>query len=129
MDDKIKALWNRDLESGKYKQGESCLRPNKRKFCCIGVLCDTHRKETGEGRWVWSESDGGYLYVQKGAGMEGGEGSTLPLFVARWAGLTRHRGFSSWNGDIKIKGMDTLIGMNDDGDSFMDISEVIKKNL
>jgi len=38
--------WIEALRSGKYTQGQSCLRSRGDKFCCLGVLCDiTSRKD------------------------------------------------------------------------------------
>ncbi len=37
MDKKLKAKWVKALMSGKYKQGEGCLRLGD-EYCCLGVL-------------------------------------------------------------------------------------------
>lgn len=48
--------WIAALRSGKYKQGRGELRPEKDKFCCLGVLVDLgdHTKRTSEG-WITSQ--------------------------------------------------------------------------
>lgn len=50
MNPRIKKLWLKALRSGKYKQGQGQLKCGD-KFCCLGVLCDLHSKETGE-EWL-----------------------------------------------------------------------------
>ena len=42
--------WIAALRSGEYKQGRSYLRDGA-EYCCLGVLCDVYRKETGKGEW------------------------------------------------------------------------------
>lgn len=39
------------LRSGDYEQTRFYLRYDGG-FCCIGVMCDVYRKETGNGEWV-----------------------------------------------------------------------------
>ena len=50
MNKEIKRKWIEALRSGEYKQAQHQLRDGDR-FCCLGVLCDIHSKETG-GEWV-----------------------------------------------------------------------------
>jgi hypothetical protein len=70
----IKERWITALESGEYKQGTGVLR-NENEFCCLGVLCDLHSRETGE-RWETDEYPSTYYL---------GEMCFLPLEVADWA--------------------------------------------
>ena len=49
MNPDIKKRWVEALRSGEYKQGKYYLK-NGDDFCCLGVLCDLHRKEFG-GKW------------------------------------------------------------------------------
>lgn len=51
MNPEIKAKWLAALRSGEYKQGRGYLQNGKGEFCCLGVLCDLYRKETGNGVW------------------------------------------------------------------------------
>ena len=69
--------WVSALRSGKYKQGEGRLRDSDNNFCCLGVLCDLHRRETGKGRW------------RKGMYFAGDDchDEITPNAVADWAGL------------------------------------------
>lgn len=75
MKKEIKEKWLKALRSGKYKQGQHYLKLGNN-FCCLGVLCDLHRKEDPEKReWY---SGGQYYYSEK---------DVLPEEVAKWAGL------------------------------------------
>ena len=50
MKPEIKQKWINALRSGEYEQGRKSLR-DRNKYCCLGVLCDLHAKETGN-KWV-----------------------------------------------------------------------------
>ena len=50
MDVEAKQNWVEALRSGKYKQGDGCLRDRSDRFCCLGVLCDILKKEGEEWR-------------------------------------------------------------------------------
>jgi len=67
----VKQKWVEALESGDYKQDTGCLRSSSG-YCCLGVLCDLHSKETGV------EWDNG-VYLNKM--------SDLPEQVRQWADL------------------------------------------
>lgn len=74
MNKRIKRLWVKALRSGRYNQGTGRLR-NDDKFCCLGVLCDLHAKQTGS---TWQINNLGiYEY--------GGADSVLPGTVASWS--------------------------------------------
>lgn len=72
MDPEVKAKWVAALRSGEYAQGDGQLRSVSNRFCCLGVLCDIHAKESS-GEWVGC----GYM----------GETMILNDEVAAWAGL------------------------------------------
>ena len=55
MKKRVKKLWVEALRSGGYKQGRKRLRYGDT-YCCLGVLCDLYRKETGEGKWNKQQS-------------------------------------------------------------------------
>jgi len=73
MNSKIKKLWLKALRSGKYKQGRGQLKTHENKFCCLGVLCDIHSKQTKR-KW----DDINYYLNQD---------YILPHTVIKWAGL------------------------------------------
>ena len=71
MRPEIKAKWVAALRSGEYKQAQGQLRTDAG-FCCLGVLCELHRKEV-DGSWV----DDTYQDMT----------DDLPNEVREWSGL------------------------------------------
>ena len=70
--------WIAALRSGEYQQTTSSLRDGDA-FCCLGVLCDLHAKETG-GEW----QDGTYCHIP---GDESLGVKVLPDSVIKWSGV------------------------------------------
>lgn len=109
MNKTIKAKWLAALKSGKYPKTDGDLRDGQG-YCCLGVLCDIYRKETGDGKWkenrfITSTSDTtGYL----------------PNKVMKWAGLSKKYGI------MDGKGSD-LTDINDQSHTFNEVIEVIEK--
>lgn len=119
MDKKIKARWVKALRSGKYRQGRRSLRSKEGdRFCCLGVLCDLHRKEVG-GKWIKDD----YRAGKRRGAMEGG--GTLPTAVSKWAGLGKDD-----NPSIKIRGhVQAAACHNDAGCRFSTIAKAIEAQL
>jgi len=115
MKPQIKQKWLHALRSGEYKQGFAALHLND-KFCCLGVLCDLHAKET-HGEWVKENDCDQYSYY--------GAIAYIPYVVAEWAGITEIRP-SIQNG---ISGVYRLDKLNDDGHNFNSIADLIEKDL
>ncbi len=118
MNREIKAKWVAALRSGEYSQGKNYLRTNEG-FCCLGVLCDLHRKEMQEGDWHYGGTlaDGTrkyHVYLEAG--------SFLPSRVMDWAGLHECNPFL-------IDLQDSLSGLNDRGKTFEEIADVIEKKV
>jgi hypothetical protein len=113
MDEQVKKLWIEALRSGEYRQTKGVLRRLNNvgySHCCLGVLCDLHAKKF-KGQWT-----DGNTYETKGH-----ESSAfLPGPVWWWAGL---------NGDSPLADGITLARMNDSGQSFEEIAEVIERHL
>ena len=111
MNEDVKKRWVKALRSGEYDQGTGGLKEDG--FCCLGVLCDLHRKETG-GEWNMLGLIGVYL----------GEQNFLPNAVMEWAGLTvidpvvKHNDY-----------MDNLSTINDSGADFNTIADLIEAQL
>lgn len=79
MKQDIKAKWVAALRSGNYQQGHQKLNDvNENRFCCLGVLCDIHAKETG-GKWD--------VYAM-GHGFYHGFSGYPPSAVIEWAALS-----------------------------------------
>lgn len=83
MKKEIKKLWLEALRSGKYKQATGQLKrvdlySQQESHCCLGVLCELHRKAMKKGsKSVWSDDGAKYL----------NDGGVLPERVRKWAGL------------------------------------------
>jgi hypothetical protein len=81
MKPEIKQQWVDALRSGEYKQGYGMLHPDSNTFCCLGVLCDLHRKESNG---VWTKKEIGMIGEQF---FYQDVRSYLPTGVCGWAGL------------------------------------------
>src|SRR5688572_22958144 len=114
MNEKVKAKWLAALRSGKYGQTRDKLR-YKNNFCCLGVLCDLHSKETGT-KW---------LNLSTAAADYCGADAELPPEVQEWAGL------STDNPPLRRKrATDYVLGnrasaINDGGATFSEIADLI----
>lgn len=118
MKPKIKAMWIEALRGGKYKQCRGDLHKvgkngGKGSYCCLGVLCDLHRKEKGQ-KWYKSET-GDQLYL--------GEADELPADVAKWAGL------DSVNGSYYGGCRSLIVDNDDEKHSFKHIADTIENNF
>ena len=114
MNPEIKERWLDALRSGEYQQGQNRLRQTKGDtvtYCCLGVLCDLHRKMTGLGQW--DDDD----YVVSTGHMR----SFLPDLVQYWADLNSN--------DPIIPSGAALSSFNHDFVSFQQIAEIIENEL
>ena len=109
MKEEIKKLWLAALRSGKYNQGQNALRRGN-KFCCLGVLCDLHAKETS-GKWRRMK-----VYL--------GGSVVLPTEVCVWAGLREPNPLAKTE-DLSS----SLVELNDGGWSFSEIADIIEKEI
>ena len=116
MDKRVKEMWVKALRSGEYEQTQERLC-NKNGYCCLGVLCDLHAKETGQ---AWDSYPEGYEYV--------GESGVLPDVVAVWAGLGDEDWMKEDSNDPKVNGV-CLSKRNDDGMGFAEIADLIERHL
>lgn len=82
MKESIKKKWLEALRSGKYKQAKETLKDNSGKFCCLGVLCDIHRKTMKKSQFKWSENG---QYINRKTNEKGNR--VLPNFVMKWSQL------------------------------------------
>ena|SRR5689334_5253523 len=115
MNKRIKELWLKALRSGKYRQVKAELKanlPGKHVgYCCLGVLCDIHSKETGK-KW---ENRNMYFNAD----------TVLPQEVMDWAGLDDDNPKVYY--DI---GLEHLSELNDERNcSFKEIADLIEKEL
>jgi hypothetical protein len=93
MNTRIKKLWLEALRSGQYKQGYRVLHrmlyPDSYEvgdvYCCLGVLTDLYIKDTGGGKWVYTEEQNKYTYHN--SCNEPINTDILPIEVKDWAEL------------------------------------------
>lgn len=106
----VKAKWLAALRSGEYKQGRGFLQRDG-KFCCLGVLCDLHDKETGGEGW---KSNNSCVKSYQGAQY------MAPLTVARWAGI---------EADLSRDSVYLWASLNDEGKTFAEIADIIEQEF
>lgn len=131
MKQTIKQQWVDALRSGQYQQGQAYLRNEDNKYCCLGVLSELavqagvipapQLAEAGP-----TDREPCYLYGE----------NKEPYYLAReireWAGLDSES-------DPTIYGLDddddenefgtSLSDMNDRGDGFEEIADIIEEHL
>lgn len=140
MNKTIAMKWVKALRSGKYKQGVGhlCQVSSKgKKHCCLGVLTDMYQAEQKAKKKKVIPTKVSDVYIEDstatsglklievvkyGGGISAAEG--LPVAVKRWAGMESKFG--------RVIGRDgiyeSLARMNDEGLSFKEIANFIKKN-
>ena len=113
----IKTKWVKALRSGKYKQAAGKLKDDNG-YCCLGVLCQLHAKETKLGKWITTDNE--YYPINYVVGKSVGD-VELPTAVMKWAGLSRPYG-------ISVKGS-KLTNINDnEGKTFKELADIIEEN-
>jgi len=116
MNRDIRDRWTAALRGGRYEQTTGRLSwgtITEQEFCCLGVLCDLHSAETGE---QWN----GDTYLLQDVG--------LPQEVLEWAGLPPDD--DTVEVDLKVdNGTTNLACLNDDGESFETIADIIEEEL
>ena len=123
LNPEVKAKWVALLRSGEIQQAQTRLKDMEGKMCCLGVLCELHRRETKKGDWDANEY---------GIGLER-ELRCLPRIVREWAGTDQHNPvIPNKYGDIRKPGSHgryTLAELNDMGYTFAEIADLIEKYL
>lgn len=137
MKQEIKVKWLQALRSGEYRQGRYDLRTSDNGFCCLGVLCDLYNREVG-GEWAYEFGQRRYYFVAKND-EEGSDTSTgqLPGSVMEWAGLEGYNPsvnvarplLSSLSHELKAELHTTLAELNDEGETFNRIADIIEHQL
>lgn len=129
MKKEVAKKWVKALRSGKYKQGEGCLKQtdipkNKTYHCCLGVLCELYNEQMTQSKKKKLNDDidkyGLYSFEE--------DIEVLPDNVRQWAGLIGKTG--SFNNDVKTDDgvyYASLAEMNDLGCSFKEIANTIEK--
>ena len=115
MKPEVKKLWIDSLCSGEYKQGTGALHDNMEDtYCCLGVLCQL------------AVNAGADVSVQEvGAVTEYNEtGAYPPPPVVAWAGLSQPDPVVYIGAQQK-----TLAALNDEGQTFEEIANIIEEQL
>jgi len=103
----IAMKWVEALRSGEYRQTTSVLRNEDGiGHCCLGVLCEL------------SPNQKNYMNLSRNKR----KNEVLPLVVQKWAGM------KTANGEFKYSAMPetALSGLNDNGDTFEQIADLIE---
>ncbi len=122
MNAEVKAKWlaalRGELEESPGKPFEQGMRElsNGYTYCCLGVLCELYRRETGEGSWV----DDSTRWFLDGGGRS--SGASLPRGVVSWAGL------GELDSDPEVA-TGRLSSLNDSGSTFVEIADLIEAQL
>lgn len=75
-----------ELESGKYKQGKTRLRPTDNTYCCLGVAEKCRIKFSGEGPKRWNRDDyNGKLGIKEPYGVLNVD--NLSVYSQKWLGI------------------------------------------
>lgn len=121
MKPEIKSKWVAALRSGEFKQGTGWLLQRNHNetqaayYCCLGVLCELHRRETNEGEWKPEGCVTIYSTNRDSSLID------LPYGVHQWAGLKRMA--------PKDKDNVGLDERNDAGMTFAQIADIIERDL
>ena len=111
MRKEVAEKWVKALRSGEFLQGKTQLR-SENHYCCLGVLCELYRQETGNGEWTEKG------FCSFGETLEG----LPPMAVRDWAGLC------SLSGTLSLFGNPSLVTMNDSlSKSFEQLADYIEK--
>lgn len=123
MNQEVKKEWCETLRSGKFKQGKGKLRSGNDAYCCLGVLSEIYREKTGKGYWVEvkenelsSAPNSCFRFVSEHANNT----VFLTKDVQDWAGVE--------SSDVKVR-MTSLASLNDNGESFEGIADIIEKEF
>jgi hypothetical protein len=127
MNDEVKKKWINALVNGGYAQGEGQLR-KENQYCCLGVLCDIYKENTGKGEWINPNSTDGRSSLREfqyedSDGVKMSAGAVLPRPVKEWAGLESNHPFVP-----KLGTSLTKLNDNDEHD-FTDIAAIIRDEL
>lgn len=108
----LQLQWLEALESGKFEQGQNCLRSGDNKFCCLGVACELSGIEPILNSNYLSPR---YEYL--------GERHYLPQVIVDKLKFRDNQGIAFGKQPGKA-----IAYLNDMGRTFKDIAEIIRAN-
>lgn len=119
MNTEIKEKWLKALRSGEYIQTTGILKDD-RGYCCLGVLCDLYRKDKN----IQGFDNEKGIFIDL---FENKSNEILTDDVMLWAGLDNRDPAVSLG--LKEFFSNTLSNLNDNGESFNEIADLIEQNL
>lgn len=132
----VKQRWIDALRSGEFRQTTARLQridPERGPgFCCLGVLCELYRRDTGQGRWEPYDDGMGYPKgeVQQFVDAEEHEETSIPTrAVADWAGLDDPNPYHFMLFRGKHDTYSALTSANDNDETFETIAQMIEEQL
>lgn len=112
MNKEIKSQWTEELKSGRLKQSTGRLRREEKdgsfSYCCLGVLCEIHRKFTGN---PWHN-------IENSVPHDG----LITEEVRMWSGLDSCDPHA-------VGGFASLATLNDQGKTFAEIADIIERDF
>jgi hypothetical protein len=138
MKKEIAKKWIKALRSGKYKRGEGFLKrfnsKNQPRHCCLGVLCELYNesmKKNHKKTLTVKASNSGFC-PENGYVIFGDRDVSLPPAVKKWAGIKHSTGEFTYivkDQHGKYKNHKNLSILNDTGNTFKTIANIIEKNI
>lgn len=122
MNPQVKKKWLNALRKSKIGRREitqaigHLRHGTEDSFCCLGVLCELYRLDTGNGQWEQNSPEPDFKIGRSASYL------VLPPFVMKWAGLTQNN--PNWS-DLP----DSLANLNDKHIPFSKIAAVIEERL
>ena len=127
MNKDVAEKWAEALRSGEYKQGTSALLMDN-KHCCLGVLCEVYKKETGDGQWSQAVGNSQATHITAAlmfTTINGSDTQLPPNAVCNWAGMNE---MNAYPPGVRYEGLFTHFAELNDKNrlSFDEIAELIE---
>lgn len=124
MNPEVKAQWIAALRSGEFHQGTGLLHKvmdGNHLFCCLGILCEVAEKNNVDVRVSSYQDDNDVITYD-------GYEDFLPPKIQQWAGLDSPNPGTQQPTDIgNVRA--TLSWLNDNGNTFSDIADIIEREF
>jgi hypothetical protein len=121
MNEEVRELWAKALESNEFEQGRYALNKQDAKFCCLGVLTVLAERAGVHLAKREDERTGNFGMFRYGLA---GQTGYLPGEVLAWAGLLTEDPYVTYKGTSE-----PLTALNDRGVQFKTIATIIREQL